>query len=96
MYARVTTGQFRPGEVDEAIRVWNEVLPPYKEVKGFRDAYLLIDRITSKTVMLSLWDSEEDSRAHVESGEMMQALSQFFGLLTELPDMEGYEVAATA
>jgi heme-degrading monooxygenase HmoA len=94
MYVRVTLGHFQPGKVEEAIAVWNNALPSYKDVKGFQSAYLLADRESDDAVMLTFWDSEEDSRAHVESGGMMQALSQFFDLLTELPSTEGYEVLA--
>jgi heme-degrading monooxygenase HmoA len=95
VYARVTTGDLLPDKVDEAIQVWNEVVPPYREVKGFRGAYLLVDRATNNTTTITLWETEEDSRAHVKSGEMMEALSQFFRLLTDLPQIAGYEVVAT-
>lgn len=93
MYARVTLGECQPNKVDEAIEVWKSTLPSYRQVTGFQSADLLVDRDSNRIVMISLWDTEEHSRAHVESGGMMQALSQFFDLLTELPSMEGYEVA---
>jgi hypothetical protein len=59
MYARVVTSQFLPGTMDERIRINRDsIVPLAKRQEGFQGAFLLVDRSTGKSVVITLWDTE--------------------------------------
>jgi heme-degrading monooxygenase HmoA len=95
MYARLTSGRLRPSRAEEATRIWNDELPRYRAVAGFVGGYLLIDPATNGMLSLTLWESAQYSRAHVESGAMSRVLSRFLELLEDEPNIRGSEVAAS-
>ena len=69
MFARLVSARVRDGKLDEVIRIWKEEdIPLTESVKGYRGAYLLTDRKTSKAISMTIWDSEEDSIADQQSG----------------------------
>jgi heme-degrading monooxygenase HmoA len=73
MHARVTTGEIRPGTMDELIRFFEEVAPQLKSLKGFVSTQLLTDRAANKVFVVTLYDTLAD----LEAGETIfrQALA---------------------
>ncbi len=61
MYARVTTTQFSPCRLDEAIHIAREhTLPAARQQNGFKGYLMLVDRSTGKGITITLWEGEED------------------------------------
>ena len=98
MYARVTTTQISPENIEEAIRLWRDsVMPAAREQKGFKSGRLLVDRKTGKGISIGLWETETDLRASGEgSAYLQEQLAKFASLFTAPPTIEHYEVAAEA
>ena len=61
MYARVTTTQFSPYRLDEAVHIVREqVVPAAQQQTGFKGFLMLADRSTGKGITITLWEGEED------------------------------------
>lgn len=92
MYARNITIQASPDRLEEVIQLWREsVVQSAKQQKGFKKAYLLVDRSTGKGRVVGLWETEADLQASAEwnQGQVVK----FAGLFTAPPIVEQYEVA---
>jgi quinol monooxygenase YgiN len=97
MLARVTTGQFQPAQLDEAIRIYQEsVVPAAKQQRGYRSTTLIIDRASGKGMAITVWDSEADLQASEASGYYQEQLAKFAPFLTAAPVREVFEVSVTA
>ncbi len=84
-----------PERLDQNIRDWRAAQATTVEQRGFEGNMLLVDRTTSKFVVVSLWQSEADALA---SGQgLQQGWEQLYhdGLLTAAPTIEYLEVAAS-
>lgn len=94
MNARVTIIQFQPGKIDEANRIVEEsVIPPMKNVKGFRGQLFLIDRNANKAVSVNLWETEADLEAFETSPLYRELMGKIAGLIAGTPATERYEVS---
>jgi heme-degrading monooxygenase HmoA len=92
MYARNVTVQNAPDKLDEVIQLWREsVVPSLKQQKGFKRAYLLVERSTGKVRTMGLWETEADLQASV--GWNQEQIAKFTGFFTAPPNVEHYEVA---
>ena len=97
MFARLTTGQMREDRLGEAVKLYEEsVLPLGKQKKGRCGSYYLIDRRTGKTIVISLWDSEDDAIATEKSGYYQGQVNKFKDFYIGTPVREGYEVSLQA
>ena len=95
MFARVTTFQWKTDKLDEASKLYQEiVIPAVKAQKGFRSNQLLVDRNTGNVVTVALWDSKEDMMATEESGLTREWIGKFNDYYIKTPTTERYEVAA--
>ena len=91
MYARVFNSQLVVGKTDEAAAIWREkVAPIAKQSKGFKGACVMGDRETGKGLIMTLWESKEDSDAM--NAQLAQTQDLFTGLLMGRPMPETYEV----
>jgi heme-degrading monooxygenase HmoA len=64
MFARVRITTGVPEKVDDGIRHFREtVVSGYKNVAGFKGAYLLVNRQNGRIMGITLWDTEADMRA---------------------------------
>lgn len=69
MYARVSTRQIQPGQMDEAIRILrDQTVPTVREQRGFKGGPVLVDRNTGKQITISVWETEADLRANDPPG----------------------------
>ena len=94
MYARVTIGQSKPGTSELGIRLHRDsVAPACKQQKGFNGLYLLTDAKTSKSITITLWNTEADMLAAEASGFYQQQVAKFKDVLSAPPVREDYEVS---
>jgi len=94
MYARMITVQYQPGKIDEGVQIYREaVLPEARQQSGFKGAMALVDRSTDKTISITLWQTEADTRASGTSSAYLQAqLAKISALFAAAPSIETYEV----
>ena len=92
MLARVRITSGVPEKVDDGIRHFREnVVASYKDVAGFKGAYLLVNRKSGKVMGITLWDTETNMRATGKTSEQLRAAgSQIVSGTTPPPDE--YEV----
>jgi len=93
MFARVTITEGSPAGIDAAIRFMREtVLPQARSMRGFKGAYLLVDRKTGKGMGIALWETEADLNDSTEAANRLRA--QYVQEATaQPPKVEVYEVA---
>ena len=95
MFARLMIGTRKMDKLDDAVKIYKEsIIPVAKSQKGYRGAYLLIDRKTGKGVSMTLWDSEEDCIADEQSGLYQKQKDRYKESFTAPTVREGYEVSA--
>jgi len=94
MYARITTTQFSPYRLDEAIGIARDhTLPAAQQQAGFKGFLMLVDRSTGKGLTITLWEGEEDRQVSgPNSGYYREAIGRIVPLLTEAPFVEDYEI----
>ena len=92
MFARVRTTSGVPEKVDDGIHHFREnVVASYKNVPGFKGAYMLVNRHSGKIVGITLWDTEANMQATGRTSEQLRvAGSQVVSGTTPAP--EEYEV----
>jgi heme-degrading monooxygenase HmoA len=66
-------------------------VPSLKQQKGFKRAYLFVERSTGKVGTISLWETEADLQASVTSAQ--ELMGKFASFFTAPPTVEHYEVA---
>ena len=92
MFARVRITNGVPEKVDDGIRHFREVVvSSYKDVAGFKGAYLLVNRKSGKVMGITLWDTEANMQATATASERLRAAgTQVVSGTT--PSPEEYEV----
>ncbi len=93
MFARVSTYQGSPQQIDEGLdHARQSILPRVQEVDGFEGVYYLVDRQSGKALSITLWESEEAMRASEEEANKLRGESaEAAGATVE--GVERYEVA---
>ena len=70
MFARMSTLEGPPDQMDEGLRyVREQVLPLMQQQDGFKGFIALGDRQSGKLIGVSLWESEQAMRASEEAGD---------------------------
>ena len=93
MFARVSTYQGSPQQIDEGLdHARQSILPRVQEVDGFEGVYYLVDRQSGKALSITLWESEEAMRASEEEANKLRGESAEAAGATE-EGVERYEVA---
>jgi heme-degrading monooxygenase HmoA len=92
VYARVSTLEGSPEQIDEGLRfLREEVLPTGKEDPGFKGLIALGDRQSGKAISITLWESEETMRAtEQDANQLRSAWAEGSG--QEIASVERYEV----
>ena len=92
MFARMTTLEGPPDQVDEGLRyVREQVLPFMQQQEGFKGFIALGDRQSGKVIGVSLWESEQAMHASEEAGDRARSDSaQAVG--ASVAGVERYEV----
>jgi len=94
MYARVTTTQFSPYRLDEAIHIARErTLPAARQQAVLKGYLMLVDRSTGKGMTITLWEGEEDREVTgPNSSYYRDAIGQVVPLLEAAPSVEDLEI----
>jgi len=94
MYARITTTQISPENVEEATRITRDVIvPAAQSEKGFKGYLALGDRATGKTQVITLWETEADRDTSGPGSEYYgEVMSKIAPLFTSAPVVENLEV----
>ena len=95
MFARVTTTQYSPYRLDEAIHIAREhTLPAAQQQTGFKGYLMLVDRSTGKGITITLWEEEEHREVTgPNSTYYREAIGKVVPLLEAAPDVEDLEIA---
>src|SRR5437764_14902490 len=93
MYARVVTGQYQPGKLDEGEQIYREsILPEARQQPGFKGALGLVDRSSGKAISITLWQTEANAQVSGANSSYGQAqLAKIGSLLAAAPTIEPYE-----
>ncbi len=95
MRARIVSAQIVGGKREEAVRLWQEkVAPAFRDLKGFREGFLLTSPNKGSYVSVSLWETEADAEAFESSGLYQQLIDKFEGVFATAPVRELYELNA--
>lgn len=96
MYARVTTVQGRPDQIDDAVRlIENDVIPAAELMSGFKGGHWLADREHGKMIAVTYWETEDDMVA--SDDRVRQLREQTVDKIgAHVEGVEHYEVVARA
>lgn len=93
MYAIAVTAQVQSDKFEEATSIFRDmVVPAYRQLNGFRHAYLLIDPSTGRSLGISVWETEADRNAVQSNGALQEQLAKFAALLAAPPSPGAYDV----
>jgi heme-degrading monooxygenase HmoA len=94
MWVRTTTAQVQPGQIDEFVRWWRELIAPHApEMAGLRSVYLCGNRDTNTVMTVHLWDHLPDQAAQ-ELHDHVRFRDHVRELLRTEPVAEEFEVLA--
>ena len=94
MYARIVTGQYQPGKIDEGLQILlNSILPAARQQPGYQGALALVDRTTDKGIAIALRETAADMQATETSGYLQEQFAKVMPLLAGAPAVEVYEVS---
>jgi heme-degrading monooxygenase HmoA len=94
MFARMSTLQGPPDQLDDGIKALHEqVVPAAKEIRGFKGILGLADRATGKMVAITLWDSEDALRESEGAANKLRSDTSSAGG-AEIVSVERFEVVA--
>lgn len=94
MYARVTTTQFSPYRLEEAISIIREhTVPAAQQQNGFKGYLLLVDRSSGKGITITLWEEESDRHISGPNSDYYRhEIGRVVPLLTDAPMVEDLEI----
>ena len=94
MYARVSTMEGKPEQLEAGVREYREhVLPEVRKIAGFKGAYLLVDRKSGKNVGITLWDTERNLQDSSAAATKLRTQATKTVAALKPPVVEIYEVA---
>ena len=94
MHARIITAQVQHNQLDEASRLYREMLvPAAQQQPGFKGGWLLLDRHTGKGQAILLWETEADLKAAETNRLLQQRIAQVAQTFVGTPGREIYEVS---
>jgi heme-degrading monooxygenase HmoA len=92
LFARVSTYQFAPNQVDQGAEAFNRATESLRQMSGVKGAYFLIDRASGKALTITLWESEEALTASEEAANRLRSDAAGSAGGT-VQNVERYEVA---
>jgi heme-degrading monooxygenase HmoA len=94
VFARVSTIQGSPENIDEAIAQYREALSQFRDIAGNKGAFLLVDRDTGKAIGMTIWDSEQSmSDSREQATQLRERATDEAG--SQIQSVEEYEVAVS-
>jgi heme-degrading monooxygenase HmoA len=93
MYARVTSAQIDPENIEKFKKIFEEsVVPAAKKQKGFQGISLMFNPETGDGLSIGFWDSEEDCVATEKNLFYQEQVDKFIPFYVKHPIRDGYEV----
>ena len=93
MYARVTSAQIDPKNIEEFAKIYSEsVVPAAKKQKGFRGISLMFNPKTGDGLSIGYWKNEEDAIATEKNLFYQEQVAKFIPFYVKHPVRDGYEV----
>ncbi len=93
MYARVTSAQIDPKNIEKFTKIYTEsVVPSAKKQKGFVGISLMFNPDTGDGLSIGYWESEEDAIATEKSLFYQEQVAKFIPFYVKHPIRDGYEV----
>ena len=94
MYARVVTGQYQSGKLEEGLQIYRDsIIPAARQTQGFKGALGLADRGAGKAIAINLRETTADIQATEASGFLQEQFAKIAHLLVGTPTVEVYEVS---
>jgi len=94
MFARVSTVQGSPNQVEEGIKaVHEQVIPAAKGMPGFKGMLALADRASGRMVGITLWESEDALMKSEDAANQLRSDTSNAGG-AEIVSVERFEVVA--
>jgi heme-degrading monooxygenase HmoA len=92
VYARVSTLEGSPEQLDEGVRfLREEILPTGKEDAGFKGLIALADRTSGKALSITFWETEEALLATEQGADQLRSTwAERSG--QQIASVESYEV----
>ena len=93
MYMRVVHLHIYPEKIEEAATMFRtSLLPAVRQLPGYQQAYLAVDRTTGKGVGITVWATQADLEANEASGFFREQLNPLRPLFVNPPEREFFEV----
>lgn len=93
MFARITSAQIDPKNIEQFKKIYEEsVIPAAKKQKGFRGISLMVNLETGDGLSIGYWDSEEDAVATEKNLFYQEHIAKFIPFYVKHPIRDGYEV----
>jgi heme-degrading monooxygenase HmoA len=93
MFARASTMIGSPAKADEATSVLaGQVAPQMQQIEGFSGIIGLVDRETGKSLVITLWETQEALEASEEIANKLRATAATELGSVETPTIDRYEV----
>jgi heme-degrading monooxygenase HmoA len=93
MYTRVTTGQFRPGAINEFLSMFEAAAHQQQQMQGFVSAQLLIDRTANTFMVVTVCATLADLEVSGAVPRQLMADPRVAAVLAGPPVIAVYEVA---
>lgn len=93
MYARVTTGQFQPGTIDEGLPFFESAAHQQQGMKGFVSVQMLTDRTANTFMVVTFFETLADLEASGTVPRQTMADPRVAAVLAGAPVVAVYEVA---
>jgi quinol monooxygenase YgiN len=86
--------EVRPSVLDDVLAVLRDKALPVAQAKpGMKSGTVLVDRAVGRVVVLTVWESQEASRADDTGRVIQQSLEELSRYVTSVMTTERYEVA---
>ena len=93
MFARITTFQVDPKDIEKCVKIYAEsVVPAAKKQKGFHAIELMVNPESGDGVSIGYWETEEDAVATERNLFYQEQAAKFLPFFTRDPIREGFEV----
>jgi heme-degrading monooxygenase HmoA len=93
MHARVVTFMVKSDNIETLTSIHlDEVIPALQQQAGFKGSRLLVDPGSGKSMIVTLWESQELMQANENTGWFREQLAKFNAVFASPPTRETYEV----
>lgn len=93
MHARVVTFMVKSDKTEVLIAIHrDDVIPALQQQEGFKGSRLLVDPASGKSMIVTLWESQELMQANEATGWFREQLAKFNTVFASPPTRETYEV----